>query len=833
MRNPIEQFRTAIHDAGLPPPEAIHADGRLHRFPTNGTVGDDAGWYVFHDDAVPAGAYGDWRTNVSETWRADVGRKLSSEEESRHRARMAEIRREREEQDATRQIDAERRAAVLWEAARTAPDDHVYLRSKGISVHGLRVHDGKLVVPVDDGATLISLQFIASDGNKKFLSGGRVSGGYFAIGEPDEVLCIAEGYATGASIFQSTGYAVVVAFNAGNLLPVAQALRARHPALRLILCADDDVATPGNPGLAKAREAARSVGGLLALPDFGAARPKGATDFNDLHRLVGAAAVRHCIDQASQVQADPSATATSATFATEWPVPQSLDRAAAHSEAYPLEALPGMVGAAVREYQAYGQQPVALVASSALAVVSLATQGLADVARDDQLVGPLSLNFLIIAQSGERKTAADKMLAAPLGEWELSRADLLREEIARSKSALDGWAAEQDGLKAAIKSLVHKKPEEAARLRQRLADHALEKPVELIAPRLRYEDVNPQSLAFMLAAGHPSAALWSDEGGMVTGSQGMGRESLLGFMAGLNRLWDGGAIHQDRKQAQSVHLEGRRLTVSLMVQPSVLRELTQRGGGLTRGSGFLARYLVAAPLSTMGERFYQAPPTGMPNLSAFHQRIWELLDTELALDDRGRLKLPLLQFSSGAFAVWRYYHDEIESQLKPFGDYAAVCDFAAKSAENAARIAGCLHVFEGAYGAIPPDTMERAVLLARWHLEEAFRVLDMLDEPQAWSDARLLDAWLVAGVDVSTRDVLRLGPGQLRDRARRDAAIEVLTELGRVRIEREGRREILVCNPALRASAVAAAAVGVRGAGESVAGVATVAVAKDRNAGNA
>ena len=70
----------------------------------------------------------------------------------------------------------------------------------------------------------------------------------------------------------------------------------------------------------------------------------------------------------------------------------------------------------------------------------------------------------------------------------------------------------------------------------------------------------------------PSAALWSDEGDMVTGSLGMGKDSLLGFLAALNRLWDGGAIRHDRKQAQSVHLEGRRLTVSLMVQPAVLGE---------------------------------------------------------------------------------------------------------------------------------------------------------------------------------------------------------------------------------------------------------------------
>lgn len=520
----------------------------------------------------------------------------------------------------------------------------------------------------------------------------------------------------------------------------------------------------------------------------------------------------------------------------EWPEPQSLDREAAQSEPYPLDTLPGAIGAGVREYQAYGQQPVALVASSALAVVSLAAQGLADVARDERLTGPLSLNFLIIAQSGERKTAADKALGATLGEWERERADALRDEIKRNRAALDAWAAEQDGLKAAIKSAVRKKPDEADKLRQRLMDHALEKPAELIAPRLRYEDVNPQSLAFMLAAGHPSAALWSDEGGMVTGSHGMGKDSLLGFMAGLNRLWDGGAIHHDRKQAQSVHLEGRRLTVSLMVQPIVLRELTARGGGLTRGSGFLARYLVAAPLSTMGGRLYQEAPRGMPRLAAFHQRIRELLEASLPMDDQGRLSPALLRLSPGAFSIWRDYHDEIERELKPLGDYATVCDFAAKSAENAARIAGCLHVFEGAQGAIPFETMQRAVTLARWYLREALRVLDVLDEPQAWADARLLDAWLAEAGDSPMRDVLRLGPGPLRDKARRNAAIEVLTELGRARIGRDGRRETLTRNPALRpphrhgaTATPATLATDESGKAGSVAGVAIVAVADGQN----
>ena len=87
MHDAIEQFRAAIHDAGLHPPEVIEPDGKLHRFASNGRRSDDAGWYVFHDDGIPAGAFGDWRTGASEGWRADIGRRLSPN--SRYCSRMA------------------------------------------------------------------------------------------------------------------------------------------------------------------------------------------------------------------------------------------------------------------------------------------------------------------------------------------------------------------------------------------------------------------------------------------------------------------------------------------------------------------------------------------------------------------------------------------------------------------------------------------------------------------------------------------------------------------------------------------------------------------------
>ena len=74
MRDAIEQFRTALHNAGLTPPEVVEADGKLHRFATNDKRRDNAGWYVFYGDGLPAGAFGDWCTGSSEFWRADIGR---------------------------------------------------------------------------------------------------------------------------------------------------------------------------------------------------------------------------------------------------------------------------------------------------------------------------------------------------------------------------------------------------------------------------------------------------------------------------------------------------------------------------------------------------------------------------------------------------------------------------------------------------------------------------------------------------------------------------------------------------------------------------------------
>lgn len=296
MLDYVSQFREAIRAAGLIPPDEIEADGKLRRFASNGKKQDDAGWYLLHGDGIPAGSFGDWRTGLSQTWRADMGRSLTPAEETEHRAKVDAMRREREAEDAKRKADARARAAIIWAETDTCTE-HPYLMRKRIGANGARLYKGALVIPMRVGNTLHSLQFISPDGEKHFLSGGRVSGCYYSIGNLKEAaaLCIAEGFATGATIHEATGYPVAVAFNAGNLSAVARAMRGKFPDLPLILCADDDCRTEGNPGLTKATEVARSVSGKLVIPDFGTDREPGMTDFNDMAVIGGMEAVARAV----------------------------------------------------------------------------------------------------------------------------------------------------------------------------------------------------------------------------------------------------------------------------------------------------------------------------------------------------------------------------------------------------------------------------------------------------------------------------------------------------------------------------------------------------------
>ncbi len=282
----MTDFHDAIRSAGLIPPEHI-VPGRLHRFPGRGKRSTNrAGWCLLFDDRR-GGVFGDWSTGHTETWQAQHrGAPTPVERSAFYRMVEAAKARAKAEQSARHEA-ASKRAQTIWNDAKPAPDDHPYLLRKHIARHGARFHRGCLVMPVVDfTGNLTSLQFIAADGGKRLLSGGRKRGCYIPVAsgpERPERVIICEGWATGCTLAEDEPEALVLAaIDAGNLKSVALGARRRWPEATLIVAGDDDRLTPGNPGRTKAMEAARAARCLLALPQWPADAPDTLTDFNDL-----------------------------------------------------------------------------------------------------------------------------------------------------------------------------------------------------------------------------------------------------------------------------------------------------------------------------------------------------------------------------------------------------------------------------------------------------------------------------------------------------------------------------------------------------------------------
>ena len=322
-------FRSAMEAKGLFFKGELNADGQLHRIHIEGDGnGSRNGWYVMHADGRPAGKFGCWKKyqNLPFKWLADRGSvQMSPEERRALRDKINADKAQRAAEEKEKQDAAAARAMAVWEKATPAPDDHPYLKKKGVASRWVRVGTWEveslpdretgeihtatvknaLLVPIKRGKDLVSLQAIfPSDKNalkrgKDYLWGGAKKGCFYVIGDKasfiDErrVFVFVEGYSTGASILAATGHQVVICFDVGNLGPVSAFFRANYPAALMIIAADNDAWTEKpvkNPGVYHGRKAAIAAGALLAIPKFKSSTLK-PTDFNDLAAQEGDAEV--------------------------------------------------------------------------------------------------------------------------------------------------------------------------------------------------------------------------------------------------------------------------------------------------------------------------------------------------------------------------------------------------------------------------------------------------------------------------------------------------------------------------------------------------------------
>jgi len=269
----IEEFKAAMWEHGIEPPERIIDDGVLHRFNINRKA---SGWYVLHGGGFYAGAFGDWSKDIKAKWHQDSDKKYAMSNEEKQRMEAAKNRREQGRRRL--QICAANRACDILDVWARPVKSHAYAEKKRVNIAkiGLSVYQKKLVIPIVDSISrLVNLQLIDKDGTKKFLYGGKIKGCYHEIGQMygyKEKLFICEGWATGMSLHHHFGEPVIVAFSAGNLTPVAVAINKLLPEAKIIIAADNDKSGVGEKA---AIEACHAIGCTYIIPDD-------LGDFNDL-----------------------------------------------------------------------------------------------------------------------------------------------------------------------------------------------------------------------------------------------------------------------------------------------------------------------------------------------------------------------------------------------------------------------------------------------------------------------------------------------------------------------------------------------------------------------
>ena len=290
-----------------------------------------------------------------------------------------------------------------------------------------------------------------------------------------------------------------------------------------------------------------------------------------------------------------------------------------------------------------------------------------------------------------------------------------------------------------------------------------------------------EGLTKMFKDGQPSLGLFSDEGGQFLGGHAMNADNKQKTLAALNDLWGGNSIRRTRQGDGAYQLHDRRLAIHLMVQPSVAHQLLS--DPLAVDTGFLARFLISEPISTIGTRSHRGSILHSQSIQDFYNCQQALLEREMPVNpDTGGLEPRLLKLSSEAREVLIEFADEVERQQLKGGEYDAITGTASKSAEQAARLAGVLTLWRNFQtDVIDASEMHHGIELAKYYLNEAKRLVEVAIVSLDLQAADNLLKWISerhGNTCFLFSDILQNGPNAIRDSKRLKSLFAVLTEHG-------------------------------------------------------
>jgi len=773
MNNATEQFREAIRGAGLIPPDMIEADGKLHRFPTNGKRGDDAGWYALHGDGIPAGVFGDWRNGFSQTWRADIGRKLTPAEDAAHRAKAEAMQRERDAEEKRKHAEAAIKAEAIWKSAKPAPADHAYLLKKSIPASGAKLHGDALVIPMRDGSDIHSLQFIAQDGDKRFLTGGRVTGCYFSIGNPNgaAALCIAEGFATGATIHAATGYPVAVAFNAGNLGPVTKAMRNKFPDLPLILCGDADKSGTGQKA---ATEAAKTIDGLVALPDFTQeelAADHPPSDFNDMAALHGLEAVKQAIAGAQKVGAGE----TGITLPEPLPsLPDVLP--------FDYDYLPGGLRGYVKDISERMQCPpdfAAVAVFVMMATIVGRKVGIRPMRQNDWTV-TCNLWGAVVGNSGVMKSPTLSAGLSPIKQLQAWAYDDFNNRMAEYAAQAEIAKLQKSVAKTEVKKkLTENKSADVAALLK--PDCGGDAPV---LKRYMTNNASYEALGELLMENPNGLMVESDEIiGLLKQLDVGGQEVARSFYL---TAADGDQPYTfDRiMRGKGLHIPALCLSIIGGIQPGVLAEyVRQATGGGAGADGLLQRFglMVYPDISPDWKEVDRYPDAeAREAVNQLAERL-DNLDPDSIGAEAGKFGgVPFLRFDDAAQSVFSEWRADLEPRVRSGEDHPSIVSHLSKYRKLIPSLALINHLCDGGRGAVTLESLLRAIAFSEYLESHARRIYSYATRPDIDAAKTLLKRLHTGKLPTpfKGRDIYRAGWTGLDTPAKAHAAISLLQEYG-------------------------------------------------------
>lgn len=462
--------------------------------------------------------------------------------------------------------------------------------------------------------------------------------------------------------------------------------------------------------------------------------------------------------------------------------PQPVKQYPPNLTPFPLNAFPPVMGGAIHDVWARTKAPIPLIASSVLSASALACQRRYEVRLPFGAISPLSLFMLLVANSGERKSAADALVYSVIRQIEKEHRIEFEEQREIHRQKIASWSAVD---KALQQNILRADGERLLELQAALEGHHSRKPVEPSERRYILDDTTPAAIIGSLRKSH-SATMVSNDGRTML----MGR--ALSDLSLINRAWDRAVLRVDRAGADAIVLDDYALSLWIMAQPGVLDEfMTHDRGRVSRETGFLARCLIALPDSTQGHRYFD-PLAFQPEagLREFHQRLEDALNADAVRQ--------IIEPDPAATESWTRFHNLVEQDLLPGQYLSDLTDFASKAPENAARIAAIFHVMAGRSGPLQVDHMQHACLLAGWYLQEAKRLFGAPLISQEQIDAEALATWLQSRirwphpfVDLSKAYVYHHAPYALRERVRLNPALWILGSQGRISYYMVGRKTIV------------------------------------------